>query len=76
MRVTSRIDWSAVVGQLRASGMSYPALHRCTGMSVGTLHRLANSVSQEPSHSGGERLLELLRTVSQKPADPLQSFQH
>lgn len=60
--MTSRIDWSQVMAQLRER-MSYPALHRCTGMSLGTLHNLANGICSEPRHSEGERLLELLRTT-------------
>jgi hypothetical protein len=63
----TRIDWSAVVEQLRARGMTYPQLHRCTGMPLGSLHNLASGVSAEPRHSDGERLLELLRSVSVKP---------
>jgi hypothetical protein len=63
----TRIDWSAVVEQLRSRGMTYPQLHRCTGMPLGSLHNLASGISAEPRHSDGERLLELLRSVSVKP---------
>ncbi len=59
----TRIDWSDVVTQLRSRGMTYPQLHRCTGMSLGSLHNLASGISAEPRHSDGERLLELLRSV-------------
>ncbi len=64
--MTGRIDWSAVVGQL-LKRMSYRQLHRCTGMSLGKLHSLANGHSPEPPHSSGERLLELQRTCSEIP---------
>lgn len=70
--MTGRIDWSVVMGELRQR-MTYPQLHRCTGMSMGSLYNLAEGVSREPRYSDGERLLELLRTVSQKQEDP-QSF--
>jgi lambda repressor-like predicted transcriptional regulator len=63
-KVTDRIDWSAVVVQLRERGMSYRQLHRVSGLSVGMLYNLANSLTQEPSHSEGERLLAILRAVA------------
>jgi len=63
--MTGRIDWAAVMAQLRERGMSYPQLHRATSIPVGTLYNLANNLTQEPGHSGGERLLALLNAVSE-----------
>ena len=70
--MTGRIDWAAVMAQLRERGMSYPQLHRATSIPVGTLYNLANNLSQEPGHMGGERLLQLLREVGKPEAGRIE----
>lgn len=58
----TRVDWFRVIAELQRSGMDHAKIARKLDLARSTVWNWQNGVT-EPSHSKGEMLLSIYRTV-------------
>lgn len=68
--MTGRIDWSQVVGQMKATKLSLRGIAHLTGLSTASIHNLAGG-TVEPLHEHGERVIDAWRERTSLPREQL-----
>ena len=62
----NKTKWQEIIAELKKAGWTQTAIGKECGVSQAAINQIKLGLTKEPSHSIGERLIELLNTTTEE----------
>ena len=62
----NKTKWQEIIAELKKAGWTQTAIGKECGVSQAAINQIKLGLTKEPSHSIGEKLIELLNTTTEE----------